>query len=469
MLWTLIRKEMLANVTSLRFALTLLLVMVVFVVSGFVFVGKYERETEDFTDTSSKNLAGLEEASENLSSVPNYVQTIRKRPKITQLCCEGFEKSMPNTVKVSGFEVQNPESVSRTNFLFPRFADIDWAFIISLILSFVAFLMTFDSLSAERERGTLRVIMSNSVPRDKVILGKYVSGMLTLMIPLFAGLLLNLIAVRFSGSSFISSEHWVRVLAFVGISILYLSTFVLLGMLVSSRSGKSSSSIVILLFVWVIVAMIIPSAGRIIAERFVQVPARSEVERQISEAGREIWENSDRYGKNAGSWGGNPRADWVNPPARARLFNALADSRNRINEEHVNKMAAQVSLGRNVTRVSPTVMYQCASEAMMGTGVLRFRSLYNQLKRYKETLKDFVMAVDKKDLDSFHLWAPGRQHQILLSQNPVDYNAIPRFEEIDAPMSSALRDAVWDIGALALLNILLFMGVYISFLKSDVR
>ena len=290
-----------------------------------------------------------------------------------------------------------------------------------------------------------------------------------LMIPLLFGLLLNLIIVGIFGLSFMDGGQWTKILVFVGVSVLYLSSFVLLGIPVSSRSSKSSSSIVILLFVWVTIAMIIPSAGRIVAEWRVRVPTRSEVERQIGAASREIWENSGRYGKNAGSWGGDPHADWVNPPARARLFNAQTDSGNRINEEYINRMLEQVSLGRNATRFSPTVMYQCASEAIIGTGVLRFRSFYNQLKRYRETLKDFVMSVDKKDPDSFHLWAEGRQHRILLSQKPVDHNAIPRFEEIDPAMSSALRNALWDIGALVLLNILLFMGVYISFVRSDVR
>jgi ABC-type transport system involved in multi-copper enzyme maturation permease subunit len=468
MLWTLTKKEMLANVTSLRFVLTLLLVMVVFIISGFVFVGRHRQEIEDFSDTFNRNLSGLEEASNNLSRVPNHVQTIRRQPKITQLCCEGFEKSMPNTFRMTGFSIQNPEIVSRANFLFPRFADIDWAFIISLILSFVAFLITFDSLSAEKERGTLRMVMSNSVPRDKLILGKYVSGMLTLMIPLLVGLLLNLIIVGFSGLSFTTARQWMRILAFAGISVLYLSTFVLIGILISSRSAKSASSIVVLLFTWVIIVMIVPSAGRIVAERFVKVPTRSEVERQIRDAGREIWENSERYGERAGSWSsGDP--NYGNPPARARLFNAIVDSRNRINEGYINRMAEQVSLGRNVTRFSPTVMYQCASEAIAGTGVARFRKLYNDLKRYKETLKDFVMSVDKSDPDSFHLWAEGGQHRILLSQRPVDHNAIPRFEEIDTPIGSALRGAVWDIGALVLLNLLLFMGVNISFLRSDVK
>jgi ABC-type transport system involved in multi-copper enzyme maturation permease subunit len=470
-----IRKEMLANVTSLRFVLTLLLITVVFIVSGLVFVGKYEQEAKDFSDTSNKNLSRLQEVSNNLSNVPNYTQVICKQPKITQLCCEGFEKSLPNTFRMSAFSIQNPEIVARSNFLFPRFADIDWAFIISFILSFVAFLMTFDSFSAEKERGTLKLVMSNPIARDKVILGKYISGVLTLMIPLVVGLLLNLIIMSFSGLSFLDSVQWIKVLAFMGASILYLSVFILFGMLVSSRSAKSSSSIVILLFVWVIVVMVIPSVGGLTAEKFAKAPARSEIERRINEAGDEIWNNADRYGKNAGSWAGgvSPKAlrtmDWVNPSARARLFNAITDSRNQLNGEYINRIIAQVSLGRNATRISPTVMYQCASEAIIGTGVIRFRNLYNQLNRYRETLKDFVMSIDRKDTDSFHLWAEGQQHQILLSQKPVDYNAIPKFEEIEPSMGPTLRNAMWDIGALILLNVLLFMGVYISFLRSDIR
>ena len=128
---------------------------------------------------------------------------------------------------------------------------------------------------------------------------------------------------------------------------------------------------------------------------------------------------------------------------------------------------AILSGSKDAFRISPTVMYQCASEAIIGTGVIRFRNLYNQLNRYRETLKDFVMGVDKKDPDSFHLWA--EYHTILLSQKPVDYNAIPKFEEIEPSMGSTLRSAFWDIGALILLNVLLFMGVYISFLRSDIR
>ena len=41
----------------------------------------------------------------------------------------------------------------------------------------------------------------------------------------------------------------------------------------------------------------------LIAGRLVSVLLRSEIERQTGDAEREIWENSDRYGRNVGNWG----------------------------------------------------------------------------------------------------------------------------------------------------------------------
>ena len=130
-------------------------------------------------------------------------------------------------------------------------------------------------------------------------------------------------------------------------------------------------------------------------------------------------------------------------------------------------MVQQASLGRNITRISPTVVYQCASEAIIGTGITRFRGLYAQLKVYRETLRDFVMTADSRDPGSYHLLAKG--HKRMLSQKPVDYSSIPKFEEADMRIGPTSGDAMWNMGALALLNIFLFISAYVSFLRSPVK
>ncbi len=469
MLRILIKKEIQGNLTSLRFILTFLLVISVFIASGVTFVGKYQENLADYVDIANQNLAGFQKQSPNLNLVPYYLQTIRKKPLAAQLFVEGAEKDLPNTFRADVFTIQYPEVESRTNFLFPAFADIDWAFIIAIIMSFVAVIMTFDALSGEKQRGTLGLMMSNAVSRDSVLIGKYISGLLTLILPLFAGFLLNMIIVGFGGVPLSGQSFELKILAFLIMAVVYLSVFVLLGLLVSSLLSRSSSSIIAILFIWVILTVLVPAFGRIAAEKSVQIPTRTDMNRQFEILRMEMLMNSERYGKNAGNWGPGLRPEELNLPARAALMNAVTDAKNRIKEDYMNKILTQINKGRAITRFSPTALFQHASEAVMGTGITRFRNLYQQIKRYQEILKDFIMTEDRKDPISPHLLAENITHRRMLSALPVDYNSIPKFEEKSVPLGAGLKNTLWNFALLIIFNIFLGMGVYIAFLRADIR
>jgi hypothetical protein len=135
----------------------------------------------------------------------------------------------------------------------------------------------------------------------------------------------------------------------------------------------------------------------------------------------------------------------------------------------MNKIIAQVRTGRTITRISPTALYQYASEAISGTGVSRFQSLYQQLKRYKDELRAFLVAKDKEDPQSPHLLTPWEGHAVLFSAKPVDFNTIPKFEEREISVGSSLKNAIWDVALLAGMNLLLFICIYAAFLRADVR
>ncbi len=66
------------------------------------------------------------------------------------------------------------------NFLLSRFSDIDWVFVISLFLSFVTLVLSYDRICGEREAGTLRLMLAGPIPRYKILFGKYVGVMLIL-------------------------------------------------------------------------------------------------------------------------------------------------------------------------------------------------------------------------------------------------------------------------------------------------
>ena len=472
MIRQIIHKEILENLLSFRFILSLVLIILLFAVSGFVFVGKYQQQSSDYWAKTNENLEGLSEQSSRLYRLAFYKQSIWRKPKSLALCCEGFEKTLPNCFTFDVFSSDLPEIRGRGNFTLSHFSNIDWAFIVSVILSFLAMVFTYDSVSGEKEDGTLRQMLANTVPRHQVLLGKYLGVVLTIGIPMFIGLLISLIIVVASNVAVLSGLDWLKILAIILLSFLYLSIFIFLGMFVSSRTTRPSNSMVILLLIWVVLVILIPSFGRIISEVSGKAPNPAELDRKLAEISTEIWSNTERFGERAGNASDNLSWEGNNPPARARLRNAETNEKNQAREDHHNKMLAQAFTGRNFTGVSPTVIYQRASEAVAGTGINRVVSLQRQIKEYQANLKEYVRSKDAEDPLSLHLLFPegylvGAWRAI--SHSPVDFATVPKFRERDLGLGESLRLAVWDIGVLALFNLVFFAAAFVSFLRYDVR
>lgn len=475
MFGSIVLKELIANILSLRFTLSLAISLVLFTAGSVVFVQRYYQEMREYATVTNTNLQELGQAAEKGPAVlAQQVQTIRTKPLPTSLFCSGFQKSMPNVFKTDVFRTFLPAVQTTGNFYISRSHDLDWMLVVTMVLSFFAVLLTFDSLSGERERGTLSLALSNSVPRDLLLAGKYVGALLTLVIPLALGMLVSLIITSLSGLLY-SPLEWLKIGVFILVSLLFLSIFLLLGMLVSSRVSSSATSIVVMLFLWVVTILIIPSGCKLIAQKLVGTPSRAQVEKEARDAHLAIWEDPNRDAK-FGEFSGNWSSDWennkrVNPPARARLFNAIADSYNRIYLDYVKRMEVQVETGRKAALVSPITVYQVLAEALFGTGVAGFRSMYGQVNDYRETLKQFLAEEDKKDPQSLHIfaWDVSMEDPRIFSHKPADFNSLPRFEPRESSLAESLKAAGWDIAILVILNLLLFAAVFVMFLRSDVR
>jgi ABC-type transport system involved in multi-copper enzyme maturation permease subunit len=472
MIRLIIFKEILENLLSLRFVLSLVLVISLFAASGFVFVSKYTDQSADYWRETNKNLAALRERADALYEVAFYEQTVWREPKLLSLCAEGFEKTLPNYFRFNVFTADLPGVKGRGNFALSHFSDIDWVFIISTVLSFVALVLAYDSISGEREAGTLRLMLANTIPRYKVLLGKYFGAMFTLAIPLMVGLLVSLIIVIPSKDVTIDAAAWLKILAITLLSLLYLSIFVFLGIFVSSRTAHPPNAMVLLLVVWVVLVILLPSGGRIFADISSRSPTQVELERRLAEVGAQIWENADKFGKNAGFMSHDPNDPGNNPPARARLKTALTDAANQVRDEHHNRLLTQALAGRNFTCISPLAIYARASEVIAGTGINRCADIYRQIKEYQVVLKEYVRSKDMEDPESLHLVNPDlgtARSWKTISHKPVDFDTVPKFQERDLALGEFLKLAIWDIGLLVLFNLVFFAASFVSFLKYDVR
>jgi len=481
MLWHITKREILDHISSLRFALTLALVLMLFIMNALVFINSYEWRLKDYSKEVNKQLQMFREASSSLSALIFLRKegSLYKSPGHLAFCAEGQEKNLPKRVElrsesggVTGamnysyytpWYIEYPYEKYRRNLKLQRFVELDWSFIIGVVMSFVAVLFTFDAISGEREHGTLRLVLSNSIPRNIVLLGKYLGASVSLGIPLILGFLLNLLIVNMDKSILMSDSDWLKIGTMVTISFIYLSLFIWLGLLVSSRMPGSSMSLIILLLIWVILVVIIPSSIGTLTGRESQLPKLTAVSARIDAIADEIQQRYERHGLMEDS----PKKAYPPTAATLRWANYLKeryDTEAQIKAEYLSHQFAQVRRIRAIARISPTAVYQYALESLAGTGFTHHEQFIAQVRRYREEFLEFIKSEDRKDSNSLHIYFLPET----VSDKPVNFQKVPQFAE-QYSFETAFQKSFWDMGLLVGLNVLLFLAAVIAFLQADVR
>ena len=487
MIWHIAKREILDNLTRFRFSLAVILVMALMVLNAVIFVSsKYQRKILAYSQDTKAAIASMEERSSSLSALGvKGPGNLYKKPSPLGFIATGTDANLPKRVTGNAesggnwrapnfhysssniWSLEYPQDPFRKNDTLPNFTELDWTFIIGLIMSFMAILFTYDAISGERETGTLSSLMSNSVSRATVLLAKFMGAFLTLMIPLLIGILLNLMIVNASELVSLDGSQWARIGVIFVISAIYISIFLWLGFFISSQFSNSSSSLLVLLLIWVVFVVLIPNTMGVLASSFQQVPSRSEFSR-LKQA--KLDEIDDRYFKQKDNRLFQYGSPSDSPPKIEALqvwagyLTERADVRSRFDDEHLNKQFAQVTFTQQITRLSPAAIYKYALESLAGTGFARHERFVQQARRYRQQFVDFIKSEDSADNESYHVYFLREG----LSRKPVAFNSIPKFSE-KLTVGITFKGALLDLTLLVLLSLLLFMAAVLAFLRSDVK
>ena len=485
MIWHIAKREILDNMTRFRFALTVILVTTLMVMNAVMFISsKYPRRIATYSRDVNAAITLMKERSSSLSELGvKGPGNLHKKPSPLGFIATGADANLPKRVagsdpsggewRASNFHyvssnnwsLEYPQDLFRKNDTLPNFTELDWTFIIGLVMSFMAILFTYDAISGERETGTLSLLMSNSVSRATVLLAKFIGAFLTLMLPLLIGVLLNLMIVNASKLVFLDGSEWVRFGIIVVVSALYISIFLWLGLFISSQFSNSSSSLLVLLLIWVVFVVLIPNTMGILASGFQQVPSRSEVSR-LKQA--KLDEIDQRYVESSRLFQfGSPSE---NPPRLEALqvwadyLTERADTKSRFDDEHLDKQFVQIKFTQQITRLSPAALYKYALESLSGTGFARHKRFVQQARRYRKQFVDFIKLEDRSDTESYHVYLVKEG----LSRRPIAFNSIPKFSE-KLTVGITFKGALLDLALLVSLALLLFMSAVLAFLRGDLK
>ena len=456
-------KEIQENFRTVRFYLILLLTVSLFLAGSLLFVGTYGGKISDYRKDIAENENSLRKSSQRLIDLARCWQLLYKNTNPYEFISEANEKYLPNMFYATIFTMEFPELKGRGNVLLKDYRNLDWDVIVAVVLSFLAFILSYDAVCGEKEQKTLALMFSNPVRTSQVFLGKFLGLLISLGIPLFTGIVLGLTIISVVGGVSLSIG---RIMLFICASFLYLSLFLLIGMTVSSLVTQSVSSAIILLFIWVITAFIIPASGNLIANKLYPVSTKSRIQEETSRAQDDIYKT--KYAKTeAGRWDGRLDRPWV--PLRSQWMADIMEVRNKIYDDYLQRIIRQVQKTKDVTKISPVSVFRSLTEEISGTGVRRFQNFYDQVNRYKNQLYQFVESRDKADPQSAHLIPLAYHMNVGISNKPVDFSLVPTFEEKLPSIKDNLKRIIIDSAILVFLCILFFYLGYFLFVRYDKR
>jgi ABC-type transport system involved in multi-copper enzyme maturation permease subunit len=464
----LIRKETLSHLLSLRFHLLIGLVLTLMLGGALVFRGDLERRTGDFEAAEADRLDQLTRGAER--SMPlfqlfsYYDQPVMARPGALGFVSEGRERDLPNVVMVNAFRVQGPQIQQRGNPMLPSFELIDWSFVLCLVLSFAALVLTFDGFAGERAEGTLRLLLAHPVPRWQLVVAKFGAAWGLLVVAFLLGALLQLLLLTSGGTLVLDGV----VAGKLGLAVMVVAfgtaVFVLLGLLVSARHRHPSAALVVSLLVWTFLVIVVPRGSALVAQGLSEVESLDEVETRAEAVQASAVESYLRlHPKKENRW---ISGHW-SPQESLDLAFLVGKTYDGPFEEWRDQQIGQVALARRLARVSPVVVAAEGLEALAGTGLAGYRRFLTAALRYRSDLAERLRAL--YPLDPVN--APGLDEEAhaTLAEVRVAPSVLPVFDNRPPPLGEAFTASLRSLTVLAGMTLLLFLAAVVAAVRYDVR
>ncbi len=147
----------------------------------------------------------------------------------------------------------------------------------------------------------------------------------------------------------------------------------------------------------------------------------------------------------------------------AEYVNKDAELRDRLRGDYLFAELRQIQTARSLTRISPAAVVQYAFEGLAGTGFSRHLDFLSQTRQYAKQFRQFLIDADRADPESPH--AVGIPEGT--SQKPVNFDAVPKFED-QHRLSVDFNAAIVDLLLLILFLLVLFIGTFLSFLRTEI-
>ncbi len=503
MLTTLIRRELLDNLMTFRFAVAVLVMLLLVVANTVVLIKDYEQRLTSHNVAVKEHQRQLQE--QKTYSAGTGKLFVDRPPNPLSIFNVGFDKQLGNEVRVSYTFVPSlwdSGMHGSDNPFMDMFASMDIVFIFQVILSLLALIFAYDTLAGEYERGTLRLVLTSHVRRGHILFAKYISAMLCLLMPLLISLLLAVILLTNTTSISLNTDDFLRIGGIIFTTVVYLSVFYLIGMLISAMTRRTRTALMLSMFVWGFLALVYPNV--ILAA----IPRPEAPQTRIASAFNQIkqmWEEFDRNRKHFLATDALPGEDWHFNLLGSGGYGAyLWGDRGRLSYTYESSMkvnslregaepkiphaqnyfgflASEVigtadqtwfirkpaledifiqpaNVERRWLKLSPVGLYDTATQAWAGTDMLGVRDFFDAARRYRQRVIDYFYD---EEIFKSRQWFSS-------DKGAAEWSGLPQFSFQRVDVNTNAKRALSDVGILFMLNVIIFIVIFLIFIKSEV-
>jgi len=442
-------KEFRSQLLTEKFMLTTLLCLGMVLMSFWLMTYDYQKQLNNYSLSlkKSKNLFSgtvywydLEPTDGTGAAALTRPAPIVKKPNVMSIFVQGLEKRMSRPAYYSFHQELEFDDVPYTNFLIDMYSKPDLMYLVQIAMSLLALLFVFQSICGEREKGTLRLMLANAVPRDTILLGKWVGGYIGLVIPFLLAVGVGLLALNLIKSVSLGTEQWIRLAWFLIASLLYLSTFFTLGILISTLVKRTITSFLVALFAWVILVLVWPNTGTLLASELKPIESAQQLQVKKELMKRQM---EDEYDRMHPIWYGLPTYGNIH----FEIWHDVREETWKLDAEHRRRTQQLAEYTRILTRLSPAAAYAYAMMDIAGTNISDELAYYDQLRRFIRNQPEEEQQFILKMRYSHQTW---------------------NFHYTPAPWQEGVSHALIDLLLLVLFNVLFFFCAYIAFIRYQV-
>ncbi len=410
MIGTIVRKEIAENLLSYKFFIVILLAAVLIFTSLFVMARDYRGRAADFQIIQPK-------PGEPIAVLP---------PNPLSIFAKGLEDSITRSYELSFIGIDTRTGRSSTNNVFAFFPAPDFVYLVKVVLSLVALLFGFDRISREREAGTLKLTLANSVSRGTLLFGKWLGNLVSLAVPFFLITGIGLAVLHLDPSFRMPASGYGRLALILLLSLIYMALFLSLGLFISAITRRSATSLVVLLLIWALTVFVLPNTGTLIARQIVEVPSS----RAITEKRNQIWTREILL-------------SMTDRAHRMDHVDTLIGEIDRLEEDYRSRIDRLVRLAKTLNRISPAAGFVYTATEIAGTGIGEESRLKNEIVRYKTQV---------------------------LESGTLENNKAPVFAYTYRSIGEVMSGGgLFDFAWLLVFNVIFFAAGYVAFIRYDAR